>query len=163
MAGKKIFTTEQRFWARVLKTEACWLWQRVSRGGYGQMNIDRKLIGAHRYSWELHYGPIPEGLWVLHKCDNRACVRPDHLFVGTPKDNVDDMWAKGRVKFNPRLGSDNGMAKLKEEDVKLLLDLHKRKIPHRVIARILKTTRSNVSIIAAGRGWKHLHGKNTSS
>lgn len=156
MAGKKIFTTEQRFWARVVKTADCWEWQRTSRAGYGQLVVDGRLLGAHRVSWEIHNGPVPAGLWVLHRCDNRACVRPDHLFVGTPRDNVNDMWAKNRQKFDAPRGSANGMSKLTEADVSLARELIKRKIPQRVIARILKVTRPTISMIASRATWKHV-------
>lgn len=76
-------------------------------------------IYAHRLSWEIHYGPVPDGLFVCHRCDNPSCVRPDHLFVGTHQDNVDDCVAKGRhLAFRPRVhGSRAGSAKLTEAQV----------------------------------------------
>jgi hypothetical protein len=82
----------QRFWARVLKSEGCWLWKGAHPGKYGQ--LDGR--GAHVVSWELHFGPVPDGMHVCHKCDNPPCVRPDHLFLGTPLDNMTDKIAKGR-------------------------------------------------------------------
>lgn len=87
-----------RFWEKVNKTETCWLWTASTQGGYGQIGHDIYLrpVRAHRVSWELHYGPIPAGLDVLHKCDNPPCVRPDHLFIGTALDNVQDMLRKER-------------------------------------------------------------------
>lgn len=97
---KKGKSTEERFWARVQKTDGCWLWTGTIRRKYGLFTFRKapaKWItrGAHRSSWEIHYGPIPAGLGVLHKCDNPPCVRPDHLFLGTQKDNMDDRVAKG--------------------------------------------------------------------
>ena len=90
---------EEKFWLHVEKTEACWRWNGATdRAGYGQLGIDGKTRRAHRVSWELHYGPIPGGQWVLHRCDTPPCVRPDHLFLGTSEDNSADMWAKGRGK-----------------------------------------------------------------
>lgn len=93
-------TTEERFLAKVEKTNTCWLWQASTTGaGYGQiwMNEDGwKRIDAHRYSYILHKGTIPEGLVVMHTCDNKLCVNPDHLILGTQKENLRDMYAKGR-------------------------------------------------------------------
>ena len=92
----------QYFDSRVSKTESCWLWKLcVSTDGYGRVRVGntatgRHLTTTHRHSWTLCYGPIPDGLFVLHRCDVRACVRPDHLFVGTQADNMHDMIAKGR-------------------------------------------------------------------
>ncbi len=74
----------------------CWLWiAGTSPRGYGRFKVDGKLEQAHRVSYELYVGPIPDGLWVLHRCDIYSCVNPEHLFLGTQQDNVDDMIAKG--------------------------------------------------------------------
>lgn len=90
------------FWNKVRKTADCWLWIATCSGvGYGQFTVGRKSVGAHRFSWELHHGPIPPGLFVLHHCDTRHCVNPDHLFLGTPGDNARDAVRKGRF-FAPR-------------------------------------------------------------
>lgn len=87
-----------RFWEKVTKGDGCWEWQgaRIPHG-YGNMTVpDHGHDYAHRISWQLHNGEIPAGLWVLHHCDNPPCVRPDHLFLGTAQDNVDDSIRKGR-------------------------------------------------------------------
>lgn len=91
-------TVVVRFWACVQKTSGgCWLWTKgVTRDGYGRFKHEGTTRRAHRVSWELTHGPIPNDLWVLHKCDNGLCVRPDHLFLGTAKDNTQDMIQKGR-------------------------------------------------------------------
>jgi hypothetical protein len=92
-------TPTARFWKSVNKDGYCWLWTRKPDAyGYGVFSVNGRHTRAHRFSWELHHGPVPDGLWVLHKCDTPACVRPDHLFIGTQMDNVTDMIAKGRYR-----------------------------------------------------------------
>lgn len=94
-----------RFWKHVRKTESCWIWTGGTITGYGQFHpTDTRVMKAHRFSWELHYGPIPAGLWVLHRCDTPPCVRPDHLFLGTHADNMADARAKGRLRRRKELG-----------------------------------------------------------
>ncbi len=92
-------TVWERFWAKVNKTEGCWLWTGAKQGKYGALTIPgrREPLRAHRLSWELHNGPIPDGLWVLHHCDNPPCVKPEHLFLGDRRDNMLDAAAKGRI------------------------------------------------------------------
>lgn len=93
-----------RFFLRVDKTPTCWLWIGTKySNGYGDFSPSAKKrhILAHRFSFQTHYGEIPPGLQVCHKCDVRHCVRPDHLFLGTAKDNLHDMAAKGRARIAP--------------------------------------------------------------
>lgn len=90
---------EQRFLSYVNRTEGCWVWTGGTTGPppkYGCFFDGKKYVRAHRYAYEQAFGPIPDGLFVCHHCDNRLCVRPDHLFVGTQSDNIRDMWSKGR-------------------------------------------------------------------
>lgn len=97
--SERLAVTE-RFWRHVDKSGTCWLWTgSLSGSGYGQFWPGGRrgdLTGAHRFSWELHNGPIPDGLHVCHHCDVKLCVRPDHLFLGTASDNNQDMTQKGR-------------------------------------------------------------------
>ena len=87
-----------KFWERVVKNDGgCWVWTgTTARSGYGMVKRDRRAFGAHRASWQLTYGPVPSGLFVLHHCDNRICVRPEHLYVGTLADNARDREERGR-------------------------------------------------------------------
>lgn len=107
MTSSKIPPAE-RFWQKIDKAPGhgpkgdCWIWTASQkRAGYGSFaftgNGKIRNRGAHIYSYEMHYGAIPKGLFVLHRCDNPPCVRPDHLFLGTPKDNGVDMAQKGRA------------------------------------------------------------------
>jgi hypothetical protein len=97
----------ERFWRYVSKPvlEGCWEWTGAKdQSGYGRLasrtpDGRRTTVMAHRVSWEIHHGPIPPGLNPCHRCDNRGCSNPDHLFLGTQKDNVHDAIAKGRIRF----------------------------------------------------------------
>ena len=103
-------TPEPFFWKNVNPLDRliedpdhCWLWQGLVSGhGYGRLPWRQMNFTAHRISYELHYGSFPSWLLVLHRCDTRLCCRPDHLFLGTHQDNVDDMIAKGHYRREPR-------------------------------------------------------------
>lgn len=93
MAPKKK-SDQEKFWPKVQKTSTCWLWTACkTKLGYGKLSWKQ----AHRVSWEIHNGAIPVGMCVCHKCDNPPCVNPDHLFLGTQKDNILDAKKKGRL------------------------------------------------------------------
>jgi len=102
---------------RVNESNGCWEWHASLVHGYGCIGFRGKIWRAHRMSWTLHHGEIPEGLCVCHKCDNPKCVNPEHLFLGTKKDNRDDMVRKGRARFASQSGEANGMARLTDEQV----------------------------------------------
>ena len=90
---------KERFINKVHKTDYCWIWNGAIRGnsGYGSFNVNGKIESSHRISYKLFKGVIPMGICVLHRCDNRLCVNPDHLFLGTQGDNMKDMFNKGRM------------------------------------------------------------------
>lgn len=91
---------EPYFWSLVQKTEGCWLWLgNLESGGYGRVWRNRRRVKAHRVAWELTNGPIPDGLFACHHCDNKKCVRPDHIFLGTPADNMQDWTRKGKNRL----------------------------------------------------------------
>lgn len=131
----------------------CWLWTaKIGREGYGQHSFKRVTLGAHRASWMLHMGDIPVGQQVLHKCDTRICVNPDHLFLGTQADNIKDMHQKGRArrqdgKFNPQ-------AKLDIEKVK---EIRASIAPQRQVANLYGVSQTLISRIKRGYGWSKPH------
>jgi len=107
-----------RFWKYISPepNSGCWLWDGgVNACGYGILGVFQRSTLAHRFSYQLHYGDIPAGLNVLHRCDVPCCVNPEHLFLGTQNDNVQDMERKAR-SYHPR-GEAHGRAKLTESDV----------------------------------------------
>lgn len=112
----------QSYLKKVVVKDGCWAWNGAKTcDGYGRVNNGRNKspIGAHRVSWFIHKGKIPRGLFVLHKCDNPECTNPDHLFLGTQRDNIIDAFKKGRIdNFNHESGENNNVAKLSMFDVK---------------------------------------------
>lgn len=115
----------ERFWSNVNKTETCWLWTGPTSGStvaYGVFSFGSKNFLAHRVSYELEVDQIKPSHSVLHHCDRGLCVRPDHLFTGTQKDNIHDMLAKGR--FTPPYGEKCGTSKLTWEQVAEIRQLY---------------------------------------
>jgi len=87
----------ERFWSKVNKSGDCWLWEAAKQKEYGWFWHNGQGVAAHRFSWMMHYDEIPEGLHVLHKCDVKLCVNPNHLFLGTHQDNMKDLMEKRRI------------------------------------------------------------------
>ncbi len=145
-------TPEERFWKRVTKADGCWEWTGNRSHGYGLVCAGKKRVGAHRRSWEMANGPVPAGMWVLHKCDNPPCVRPDHLFLGHQKDNEADKVAKGRQRY----GSRHGNAKLTEDDVIDIRSLRSFGATLRDLSTSFAVAEGVISSIANRRAWKHV-------
>lgn len=121
LAMKPPTAIEIRFWPKVALTPGCWIWQGSKRhNGYGQVFYNGRPERSHRVSWIMHHGPIPSGKWVLHRCDNRSCVNPAHLFLGTAADNTADMLRKKRHRSSPKRGEQNNFAKLSDAQVRAL-------------------------------------------
>jgi len=146
----------ERFWPKVQieSKDQCWPWKGALKGkGYGAIGAggDKgRPLNAHRVSWEIHFGKIPSNLHVLHKCDVACCVNPGHLFLGTNRDNVNDMVKKGRQTIGER----NPMAKLTAEEVKEIRDLASVGWTHQFIADNYGATRPNVTMIIGHKTWK---------
>lgn len=146
---------EERFWDNVNKTFNCWEWMTSTTYGYGQTFYKGKNSRAHRVSWELTYGEIPDGLCVLHKCDNPRCVNPDHLFLGTQKDNIHDMMRKGRKPIPVYLrGEDSHLSKLTWDKVDTIRRLNKSQgIKAPTIAKMFNVTKQTIYYILKGHTW----------
>lgn len=135
------------------EVSGCWNWTgSLAGGGYGQILIDNEPCRLHRLSYEIHRGPIPEGLFVCHHCDNRACFNPAHLFLGTNADNMADMVAKGRQR--PAQGEAVGTSKLTEADVIAIRSAVG--MTHEQLASRYGISRPQVSNLRRGRGWTHI-------
>lgn len=142
---------ETRFWRHVECSAGCWLWtgQRNVKG-YGRIENAGRRRRAHRVSWELHNGPIPDGLLVCHRCDNPSCVRPDHLFLGTQVDNMRDCASKGRAASGERVAN----AKLTADQVSELLRRLEDGESQRALAKRFEVGRATVQDIVSHRTWR---------
>lgn len=150
----------QEFWNKVdvREPEECWEWQacRIAKG-YGHCRWNGIYWKAHRISYVLAFGEIPDGLFVLHKCDNPPCVNPAHLFLGTSADNVQDMITKGRWTSPPRIGALNSNAKLTEENVIEIRKMHESgNYIHRELAVIFGVGRTQIGNIINRNRWNHI-------
>lgn len=173
------------FWAKVDRRgpSECWLWTGfLNNRGYGRLTRKPRHLFAHRAAWELTYGSVPDGLWVLHRCDNPPCCNPAHLFLGTHQDNMDDMAAKGRAaageRSGPRLhpgrlargirhgskthpesvqlGSHRPNAVLTEADIPVIRARLTRGERPAIVAADYRVAEATVRQIVRGRTWRHV-------
>lgn len=143
-----------RFLKKVRKTKHCWLWVGAIKNphGYGVCYSKGKWFYAHRFSWILSFGRIPTGKFVLHRCDNRLCVRPSHLFIGTQLENLADMRRKGRGATGAMLPQ----AKLSTNEVREIKTLLGLGIPTGSVGLVFNTPRQTITDIKYGRTWKNV-------
>lgn len=134
----------------------CWWWTAsMNTHGYGKMGLEGHSLGAHRVAYELFKGPIEDPtLCVCHRCDQRACVNPDHLFLGTVADNIHDMVAKRR--YRPRRGENAPGAKLTEVDVRAIRAMHADGVSNVAIAARFGLNKNTPSRIIRGLRWAHV-------
>jgi len=134
----------------------CWLWTEALNGaGYGVANVSNKVERAHRLSFLAFKGSIPDGMYICHSCDEPSCVNPDHLFAGTPKQNMDDMRAKGRQVLGERRGQRNGSAKITDAQA---VEIYKATDSNMVLAAQYGITSTMVGYIRSGKNWAHVTG-----
>lgn len=146
-------TPAERFLETIIKSDGCWNWPRAKDGcGYGWFRVIDYMFRAHRVSWVVHFGDIPEGKLVLHKCDNPACVNPSHLFIGDQKINMQDCVNKGRKKR----GEDVPASKLTAKEVIAIRDMFSLGLNMAEIARIVGVSFTNISSIVKRNTWKHI-------
>lgn len=145
-----------RFWRNVYKTDTCWLWigpKMVS--GHGKFRPERTTYTAHRFSWHLHYGPIPEHLCVCHNCpgkDNPSCVNPEHLWLGTRSENISDGVKKGQF----RRGESCHTSKLSENIIPEIRKQAQCGMRYTDLAKLYKVRPSTIRSVTLGLTWKHI-------
>lgn len=136
----------------------CWNWIGAKdTSGYGMISLDGKIYRAHRLSWVLHFDEISEGLFICHTCDNRGCVNPKHLFLGTQSDNIKDMWNKGRMSHrNAANGENHPSSKLTEKDVLEIRKLYTTgNYSERMLGKLFRVSRSTITAVIKNRTWKN--------
>lgn len=139
-----------RFWSYVEIGDGCWNWCKcIKPNGYGQVNINNKKYHAHRIAYQIYFGELPGELLVCHRCDNRLCCNPSHLFLGTHQDNSDDKLSKGRSNTGERQGN----SKLTSQVVHQIRSL---KITGQEASKRFGISPAQVSRIRTGKHWAHL-------
>lgn len=144
-------TVEERFWRLVDKKSdnECWEWIGHIKGGYGSITINHKSMKGHRVSYELHNGKIPDGLIVRHRCDNQLCVNPNHLELGTYKDNGNDKAIRGRAK--QLKGEQSHASKLTQKQADYI---RTSTITHKELSMMFDVSRKTIRNIQQGKSWK---------
>lgn len=163
-----MYTFEDRYFPE--PNTGCWLWMGKPNGaGYGRITIQYQEMRAHRWSWNLHRGFIPDDICVLHKCDTRSCVNPDHLFLGTREENQYDMARKGRAASGDRSGQrkypersprgeSHGLSKLTVQEVREIRGLATNsRLTYTAIGEMFQVSRTAIGHIVYRRRWSHVN------
>ena len=148
-----------RLWSKIDVAQCweCWDWKaNTCKGGYGRISIGGKGKQAHRVVWEVINGPIPSGMCICHHCDNPSCCNPNHLFIGTHRDNARDRDKKGRGVGGWVNGEGHTNAKLTWTDVGLIRHLFDNGVNRTTIADVFGVSRRNIDLIGSRRTWKHI-------
>lgn len=141
----------ERFWSRVVKSDGCWEWSgSCFKSGYGAFWRDGGMRYTHRESYEMTNGPVPTGLQVLHSCDNRRCVNPNHLRAGTSRENMQDAIDRSRLRHGAR----HPCAKLTHQQVVALKERWVCGEKTSILARECGVSQSAVCNIIKGRSWR---------
>lgn len=140
----------KNFWAKVKvgKPDECWEWQ-ANKQRYGRLRLNDKNPLAHRVSWLIHFGEIPQGMCVLHKCDNPPCVNPNHLWLGTQDDNMKDMANKGKRKGIP---THIKLSKKDREQIKILYWINS--LTQEKIAKLFGVSNGTIAHLLSGISWR---------
>lgn len=150
-----------RFWSYVIRPpdSDCWEWTgHHIGGGYGSFGLNGGNVYAHRMAWALTRGAIPDDRYVLHRCDVRHCVRPNHLYLGTASQNMLEMWRRGRHPGSPRgrVGENHPNAKLSEDDVRTIRRLASAGVTQQALANRFGVTQTNISWVVRRKSWGHI-------
>lgn len=158
MLYTKRMRMESKFWSNVDRSGSCWLWLgKKNSGGYGAFYWKGKRHTAHRVSWEIAAaGPVPKSMFICHHCDTRDCVRPDHLYAGTPHQNNMDCLARGRNGWKTHPGENNGRARLTGSDVAQIRYRANTGEHHTVLAREFNVHPTTIFQAVHRLTWKHL-------
>lgn len=138
----------------VISATGCWEWSKFRKNGYGVAGLNGRLEQAHRASWMVFKGEIPEDMQINHKCNNRPCINPDHLYIGDQLQNMKDMSDANRGKWHK--GNDNAQSKLNDESVKEIKLMIESGATNRSIAAFFDVSQSCISQIKNGRTWTHV-------
>ena len=157
-------TLEESLWNQVTPSnnKECWIWQGCTNPeGYGIIrrrigNGKQKFYPVHRLAYKILIGDIPDGMYVCHHCDNPPCVNPNHLFIGTPSDNIQDCIQKGRFRCNPSRGEANGQSKLSLSQVKEMRIKFDNGVKARDLSEEYGVSDSQIWNIVYRKAWKHV-------